>query len=97
MRGMAGYQSLQVSPDGKDYITDHARPTVADVWDAVSDQGSRWYFYPIPFVVTAGNAGIYRKRIIGAPDGFRHLEGMTVHKAMCEIENDSEYVSAILA
>lgn len=92
-----GYQSLQVSPDGIDYITDHDRATVQDVWEAIDDQGSKWYFYPIPLVITGGRSGILRKRIIAAPDGFRHLEGLTVHRAMHDIEHDREYVEAILA
>jgi len=59
---MTAYQSVQVSPDGQDYITDHRAATVSDVWEAVNDQGSRWYFYPIPFVITATGGPIMRKR-----------------------------------
>lgn len=93
---MAGYQSLQVSPDGEDYITDYQEPTVDAVWDRIADQGSRWYFYPLPFVITAGGSGIPRKRIIAAPDGFEHLRGLTVRTAMRAIAEDTDYVGAML-
>jgi hypothetical protein len=82
------YQSVQISPDGADYITDYSAATVAEVWDLVNDQGSRWYFYPLPFVVTATPGRIERKRIVSACDGFEWLQGCTVHTAMREIAAD---------
>jgi hypothetical protein len=94
---MTGYQSVQVSPDGEDYITDYERPTVDDVWAAVNDQGSRWFFYPIVFVVTAGGSGIERKRIVSAPEAFDYLEGCTVRTAMREIAHDPDYIRAVLS
>lgn len=93
---MTAYQAVLISPDGDDYVTDHRAATVAEVWELVANQGSRWYFYPIPFVVTAGGTGIERKRIVAAPDGFEHLRGVTVRTAMREIANDPEYVEAML-
>lgn len=100
------YQSLQISPDGQDFITDYERPTVAEVWELVNDQGSRWFFYPIPFVITAGKiagsrdtraARIGRKRIVSACDGFEHLEGLTVASAMREIADNPEEVAFVLS
>lgn len=94
---MRGYQSLQVSPDGEDFITDYRCATIAEVWDLVNDQGSRWFFYPIPFVVTDGGSGILRKRIVAAPDGFEYLNGCTVKTAMQEIARNPEYVTAMMS
>jgi len=91
------YQSVQISPDGEDYITDHKHNTVVEVWDAVNDQGSKWFFYPLPFVVTATGGPILRKRIVSTCDGFEHLKGCTVRTAMQEIAHDHEYVAAILS
>jgi len=94
---MTAYQSVQVSPDGQDYITDHRAATIADVWEAVNDQGSRWYFYPIPFVITATGGPIMRKRIVDTPYGFEHLRGCTVRTAMLDIAADPAYVEEIIA
>ena len=70
------YQSIQFAPDG-DYVTDYQSDSVAGIWDIVNDQGSRWYFYPIPFVITNGG-NVKRKRILSCPDGFGHFHGRTV-------------------
>ncbi len=74
---MSGYQAILFAPDG-DYVTDHRRDTIAEVWDAVNDQGSRWFFYPIPAVITDGSDGIRRKRIIETARPFEDLAGRTV-------------------
>lgn len=93
---MTRYQAVLIAPDGGDYVTDHKRDTVGDVWDAVNDQGSKWFFYPLPFVVTATGGPIMRKRIVSACDGFEWLQGCTVKTAMHEIAHDREYVAGIL-
>jgi len=82
---MTAYQSIQFADDG-DYITDYNEPTAEDVWERVNDQGSRWYFYPYPFVITAktgsdfprSHGSIERKRIVSACDGFDWAVGLTV-------------------
>ena len=79
------YMSVQMSPDGEDYVTDYCEDSVSGVWSAVGDQGSRWYFYPLPFVVTAAPGDVSRKRIVSACEGFEYLEGLTVKTAMREI------------
>lgn len=94
---MTRYQSIQFSPDGKDYILDYNEATKEKVWHRVNDQGSKWFFYPLPFLITAGNTGIERKRIIEAPDAFQHLEGMSVAAAARAIADDRDYVQMILS
>jgi len=82
---MTAYQSIQLADDG-DYVTDYNAPTIEDVWDLVNDQGSRWYFYPYPFVITAkadsdyprSHGSIGRKRIVSACDGYDWAVGLTV-------------------
>ena len=93
---MTAYQSVQISPDGLDYITDYRAGSVEEIWDLVNDQGSRWFFYPLPFVITATAGQIERKRIVSACDGFHHLEGMTVSGAMREIASDPVLVEAFI-
>ena len=88
---MRKYQSIQFAPDG-DFITDYHADSVAEVWDIVNDQGSRWYFYPLPFVITAGQIAGSRqkrhgsqKRIVSCPDGFEKYKGCTVAKVASDL------------
>lgn len=92
-----GYQSVQISPDGGDFVTDYCEATVDGVWGRVEDQGSRWYFYPLVFVVTASAGRVERKRIVDAPEPFEYLKGCTVRTAMREIAADPEYVGMVLS
>lgn len=91
------YQSLQVSPDGLGMVTDYCEDSIEDVWDRVNDQGSRWFFYPLPFVITAGGGDLWRKRIVSACEPFAHLEGRTVATAVVAIAQDPDYVAAVLS
>ena len=81
---MTGYQSIQFAFDDGDYICDYHEATVDEVVDRICDQGSRWFFYPIPFVITGGSrswrsrAETQRKRIVWACDGYEWMVGLTV-------------------
>lgn len=69
------YAVLNVSPDGEDYQVDYFGDTVQEAWNAHGDGGSRWYFYPMPFVIRnpykGGNSyntkSLMRQRIIDVP------------------------------
>lgn len=68
---MKTYNATLFHPEG-DYVTDfYNRKTVSDVWDEVNDMGSRWIFYPIPFVTTD-------KTVIAAPEGLEFLNGKRI-------------------
>lgn len=95
--GARMYQSLQISPDGLDMVTDYCEASVEAVWHRVEDQGSRWFFYPLPFVVTACAGDLWRKRIVSACEPFAHLEGRTVATAVVAIAQDPDYVAAVLS
>ena len=45
------YQAILFHPEG-DYVTDFKKDTKQEVWESIADMGSRWIFYPIPFVAT---------------------------------------------
>ncbi|MCR4290497.1 MAG: hypothetical protein NUV86_09595 [Candidatus Scalindua sp.] len=45
------YRSLHFTIDGENWVFDNERKTVQEVWESVNDMGSRWIFYPIPFVI----------------------------------------------
>ncbi len=48
---MTRYKALLVAPDG-DYVTDyHGSRSIDEVWVQLAAMGSRWFFYPIRFVV----------------------------------------------
>lgn len=76
------YRSVQFTANGYAWIFDHEANTVQEVWDRVNDQGSKWIFYPIPFVVVNkwGQNFKYSK-IVDAPFGFEFLKGKTVNTA----------------
>lgn len=58
------YRAILFSPDGEDFVTDYPRETVDEVWDALADSGSRWYFYPICAVIRDGAVIGKSKRIV---------------------------------
>lgn len=93
------YQALLVSPDGKDYVTDFANSkTIDDVWEAVDNMGSRWFFYPIPFVITSSSSKVRNKRIVDIPNNyFDVIKNTTVKNAMQFIEDNPEQVDIILS
>ena len=43
--------------------------TIADAWSRAENMGSRWCFYPFPFVTSASG-----QTIVDAPPGFGHLK-----------------------
>ena len=47
----ANYRAILFHPEG-DFVSDFNRDTKEDVWSEINDMGSRWIFYPIPFVAT---------------------------------------------
>ena len=66
-----------MSFDG-DYQTEHPRDadtfdSIEEAWEYGEDMGSRWYFYPFYFVVTASGLTIKE-----APSELKFLEGKPV-------------------
>lgn len=91
--GNGKYKAVLFSPDGE-FVTDHrGRETVGDVWEAINDQGSKWFFYPVCFVAT-------EKTIKAAPEGFERLQGKrikTVRKLFAaEYEADPNWLAPLL-
>ena len=88
------YKAILFHPEG-DYVTGFYRDTKQDVLNELENRGSRWIFYPIPFVCTD-------KTIVDTPEGLEFLKGKritTVKKlfndqwkkdsqSMCDIIND---------
>jgi hypothetical protein len=92
------YQAVLISPDGIDKVTDFAgSKTIQEVWDKLSNMGSRWFFYPICFVITDTSGKTLNKRIVSSPDDFIVHKGCTVKSAMQAIADNPGYIEAILS
>lgn len=91
------YKAVLISPDGQDKVTDfHESNTIAEVEDKLANMGSRWYFYPIAFVIPDNNTNISNNRIVSTPDEFKFLKLTTVKSAMNWITNHSDYIETVL-
>lgn len=68
---MKNYKAILFHPEG-DYVTDFQnRNEIQDVWEEINEMGSRWIFYPIPFVATD-------KTIVDAPEGIEWMKGKRI-------------------
>jgi hypothetical protein len=93
---MTMYQSIQFSLDG-DYILDyHDCQSIEEVWDRVNDQGSKWYFHPIPMVIKNNGVDIGKNRIVSAPYGLEFCKGKGVNTISRWIKHNSSYINALL-
>ena len=92
------YRTLQVSPCGTDYIFDYESDNKMELWNSVNEQGSRWIFYPLSFIVkNEYRMDFNRKRIIETCDGMEHLKGRTITNAMQWIHDNQDYVLLLLS
>lgn len=80
---MTRYKAVLFSPDGEDWVTDHRGcATVEEVWEAVSNQGSRWFFYPVAAVIRDnGPVTGPRNRIVDAPEYLEEIRGKSIRTA----------------
>jgi len=77
---MKNYKAILFAPDGE-FVTDFKdKVEIQDVWDKVADMGSRWFFYPIPFVAT-------EKTIVSTPEGLEYLKGKRISTVKRIIQN----------
>jgi hypothetical protein len=80
---MKNYKAVLFAPDGE-YVTDFSgRKNIEDVWSMVADMGSRWIFYPIPFVTTD-------KTIVGTIEGLEHLKGKRIETVKKILANTNQ-------
>ena len=86
---MKNYKAILFHPEG-DYVSDFTdRKEIQEVWEEVSEMGSRWIFYPIPFVAT-------NKTIVDTIEGLEWMKGKritTIQKFLRQIwEQDKDNV-----
>ena len=79
---MKNYKAILFHPEG-DFVTDFQRESIQEVWEEISEMGSRWIFYPIPFVCTD-------KTIVDCPDCLEHLKGKRIKTVQAHIKNQWE-------
>lgn len=98
------YQAILISNDGEDFVLDfHQRKTIDDVWNEINNMGSRWFSYPLCFVITdrktaiRSHKDILNRRIIDTPEQFTECKNVTVKTALELIKNDKEFINAILS
>ena len=66
------FRAILFNPTG-DHVTDFTgRESKQAVWDEINDMGSRWIFYPIPFIVTGD-------WIVDTPEGMEFLNRKNLH------------------
>jgi hypothetical protein len=82
------YKAILFAPDG-DYVSDFRADTIADVQNLVADSGSRWIFYPYPFVIHDRGYVRGSQRIVDAPEGFERFRGLAVATVAREIAAES--------
>lgn len=76
-----------------DYVTEGRDfESIDEAWDRSEDMGSRWYFYPFHFVLTASG-----KTVAESPDNLERFNGKrikTVAKEFAQLANDPEFQNA---
>ncbi|MFA5049295.1 MAG: hypothetical protein WC516_09790 [Patescibacteria group bacterium] len=100
------YQAVLISPDGQDYVTDFGNSESIDlVWQSINNMGSKWFFYPICFVIKdTGNHYkpiLEKQRIADSPDSLIKdgidLRGKSIKSAMQWIADNKPYIEMILS
>jgi hypothetical protein len=89
--------------DGEDYKLDcKESETVEQAWDRCNNLGSKWFFYPICFVIVDHGYSIYhlnkrkQQRIIDTPHMLGLLQGKSVKTAMSFIAENGDFVKMVL-
>ncbi len=89
------YQAIMFAGDG-DWVVDHRRETVEEVWNAVNDQGSRWFFYPFAAVTTSkGSLTTGYQRIVDAPEEYSEIRGLSINTASRWVANNSDVLACL--
>ncbi len=92
------YQILLVSPDGQDYKIDCKQSeSIEQAWERCNDLGSKWYFYPICFVVEDNGSLSLEQPIIDVVPLLNHLVGESVSTALADIAEHPEFVKVVLS
>ena len=70
-----------LAPDGEHVTEGRDFPDIESAWQRACDMGSRWFFYPVSVVTTAGSAAIIRDTPEGMPKEWIGRRLSTLAKA----------------
>lgn len=94
------YKAILFALDG-DWVTDYRGcETKFEVEQHLANQGSRWFFYPIEFVIVdKGPLTTMNQRIVAAPDfpwEFKSFEGKTIGSVRKYFQEHGAEIAGIL-
>ena len=101
------YQILIVTFDGESYVTDfHKSNSIEEAWKQDLNSGSRWFFYPLHFVIVdywkypVCKESLFKQRIMGVPyfynNLFEPLNGKTVNSLLKFIQGNKSKLDKLL-
>jgi len=96
------YFAALISTDGKEFVTDcHNSNSIDDIWQSIANMGSKWFFYPIPFILKESKFNTLKNRVIDMPDNLIKdgidLRGKSIKSAMQWIADNQPYIQMILS
>ena len=87
----SGYKAILFSLDGE-WVTDHKRKTIQEVFDAIANQGSKWIFYPIvAVIVDHGSLTTSNQHLVAVPDELMWWQNRTIRTLARNIRSDPEF------
>jgi hypothetical protein len=84
---------LLVALDGAHQIDARNCDTIQECWEEIDDMGSRWFFYPVCFVMNENT-----KKISGTPEPnfiFKRCKGMTMAEAKEYVKKNAEEIVSL--
>ena len=91
----SGYKAILFSLDGE-WVTDHKRKTIQEVNDAISDQGSKWIFYPIVAVIVDHGLVTSNQRFVDVSDELMWWKNRTIRALVRDIRKNPELYNMML-
>jgi hypothetical protein len=86
------YKLLLLTPDASDYVTDGSNLTFEEACERSAEMGSRWFFYPLHFIIVDKGPGYSdEQRIIDAGDELSWAIGKKV-KTVFEVIKETPYI-----
>jgi hypothetical protein len=90
------YKAVLFASDGEYVVDYHDSESIKAVEVKLQHQGSRWYFYPIEFVIPDNNSNITHNRIVSTPDDLTFLKGLSVKTVKTWIQSNQNFIEDLL-
>jgi len=85
------FKAAHFAPDGV-YVTDATgSDSIQEVENYIDNMGSRWYFYPFPFVISETTG-----KVRSCNTAFPECKNMTIEQVSQHIKLNEEYCYAML-